>query len=47
VTFRRGTVVTVDEAGAVAVARIRVSCGDEERAAIASGVVLQLVRLAP
>jgi hypothetical protein len=32
VTFRRGTVVAVDEAGPPA--RIRVNCGDEERAAI-------------
>jgi hypothetical protein len=37
VTFRRGTVEAVDEAGPVA--RIRVSCGDQERAAIAYGAV--------
>jgi hypothetical protein len=35
VTFRRGTVVAVDEAGPAA--RIRVNCGDEERSAIAYG----------
>jgi Protein of unknown function (DUF3866) len=33
VTFRRGTVTAVDEVGSVA--RIRVNCGDQERAAIA------------
>src|SRR4051812_46686268 len=37
VTLRRGTVVAVDEAGAVA--RIRVSCNDEERPAISYGPV--------
>jgi hypothetical protein len=37
VTFRRGTVVAVDEAGAVT--RIRVNCGEEERPAIAYSAV--------
>jgi hypothetical protein len=37
VTFRRGTVTAVDEAGAVS--RIRVNCGDKERAAIAYSAV--------
>ena len=36
-TFRRGTVVAVEEAGVVA--RIRVDCGDQERAAIAYSAV--------
>ncbi|HEX6714990.1 MAG TPA: DUF3866 family protein [Thermoleophilaceae bacterium] len=36
-TFRRGTVVAVDEAGPVS--RIRVNCGDQERAAIAYSAV--------
>ena len=36
-TFRRGTVVAVDESGGVA--RIRVDCGDQERAALAYGAV--------
>jgi hypothetical protein len=35
VTFRRGTVVAVDDAGPPA--RVRVDCGDEERPAIAYG----------